>query len=66
MGVINRDLNNTSVGTHIISEIIWDHLSTAIANVVWQIFVPKANPSIIADLMCASKGVHTYSQRRAI
>jgi hypothetical protein len=34
-------------------------LSTAISDVIWLIFVPTANPSTIANLMCASKEAPT-------
>jgi hypothetical protein len=59
MGIIIRDLNDASVETHIILEIIWGHLSTAISDVIWLIFVPNANPSTIANLMSASKKAPT-------
>ena len=65
VGVINRDLIDASAGTHIILEIIWDHLSRAVADVAWPIFVPNANPPSIANQPCASKDGHAYSQRRA-
>jgi hypothetical protein len=63
-GVINQDFVDASVGIHIILEIIWRHLSTAMAEVVRLARTPEANPSSIADPLCASKDGRAYSQRR--
>jgi hypothetical protein len=66
MGVINQELNDASLETHIILEIMWGHLFMAIVGVVALAIASHSNPFIITNRMCTLKDARIYSQRRAM